>query len=875
MAKQPSKSNRKPTQPAAAEQQVAKVPGTVLTETTPPPTTWTTFPIVGIGTSAGGLEALEQFLRHVPKGSGMAYVVVQHLDPTHKGMLPELLGRFTDMPVYEVSQRMLVKPECVYVIPPNKDLLLRRGALLPLDPDMPRGLRLPVDRLFQSLAEQHRELCAGVILSGMGSDGTLGVRAIKEHAGLILVQEPTEAGFDGMPRSAIAAGVVDIVAAAQELPARIIAHFRHAASAQSSLPEVDERIRGDLDKVLSLLRLRTGRDFSQYKKNSVCRRIERRMSIHQLDKVEAYARYVREHPQELDFLFKELLIGVTSFFRDPEAWAFIKAQVIPALLAEHPGGRAFRAWVPACSTGEEPYSLAMVFQEALEEVKPQGRYSLQIFATDLDRDAVDKARKAVYPANVQADLGTRRLGRFFHEEGTGYRMRAEIREMVTFAPHDVLFDPPFTKLDFLCCRNLLIYLGPQLQKKLIALFHYSLNPGGVLFLGGAETIGGHSEAFVPLDPKIRLFRRRDMLVGGGTALDFPTGRFPITLAVSNDVQTPHPTPNLASLADQALLQRFCPAAVLVNETGDIVYISGRTGKYLEPATGQANWNIHAMAREGLRGALTAALHKAARHKESVLIHGVTVGTNGGTQIVDVSVQAIDEPLQLRGMLMIVFTDVAAAAPSAPGRANKPRQVKQVLEMEQVVRQAREESRRLYEDMQTTQEELKSANEELQSINEELTTSREEMQSMNEELQTVNAELQSKVDELTRTSNDMKNLLDSTDIATVFLNNALHVRRFTTHATDIFKLLPGDVNRPLSDIVMQLDYPQLEADAREVLRTLVYCEKQIPASNGRWFKVRVMPYRTIDNMIDGVVITFSNITEHKELEAQLRHTISVS
>lgn len=876
MAKQHIKSRRKTTGSIGAAKSNAARAVKKTVKKAKPATLLRDFPIVGIGTSAGGLEALEQFLRQVPKGTGMAYVVIQHLDPTHKGMLPELLGRFTDMPVCEVTSRMQVRPNQVYVIPPNKDLSILRGMLYPLDPDLPRGRRLPIDRFFRALAEQRRELSVGVILSGMGSDGTLGLRAIKEKAGLILVQDPKEAGFDGMPRSAMATGMVDIVATASELPGRIIAALRHTGPALVARTQIEERSRGGVDAILALLRARTGHDFSLYKKSSVSRRIERRMGIHQLDKLDAYARYVREHPQELDFLFKELLIGVTSFFRDPAAWEFVKAKVIPALLAEHPEGAILRAWAPACSTGEEPYSLAMAFHEVLEELKPQARYQLQIFATDIDPDAVDKARKGSFPANIQADVGSKRLDRFFQEDGNCYRLRSQIRDMVTFAPQDVLLDPPFTKLDIVSCRNLLIYLGPELQQKLIALFHYSLNPGGALLLGNAETIASQSELFVPMDPKTRVFRRRDVLVRGASNLGFPPGRFPISAKMDADVKASNATPNLAMLADQALLQRFCPAAVLVNDRGDIVYISGRTGKYLELATGQANWNVHAMAREGLRGELTVALRKALRHREPVLLHGLTVATDGGAQVVDVSVQALEEPVQLRGMLMIVFTDVAASTSDKPGsRTRKSTRNKSIVEAELAVRQAREESRRMYEDMQTTQEELKSANEELQSINEELTTSKEEMQSMNEELQTVNAELQSKVDELTRTSNDMKNLLDSTDIATVFLDSALHIRRFTLHATEIFKLLPSDLNRPLSDIVTQLDYPQLEKDTREVLRTLVYCEKQVPASNKRWFKVRIMPYRTLDNMIDGVVITFTNITEHKVLEAQLRKGIDAA
>jgi chemotaxis methyl-accepting protein methylase len=834
------------------------------------------FPIVGIGTSAGGLEALERFFRHVPEGSGLAYVVVQHLDPTHKAMLPELLRRFTGMRVFEVNRRMRVQPNCVYVMPPAKGLSMNRGTLLPVDPDAPRGQRLPIDRFLRSLAEEHRDLAVGVILSGMGSDGSLGLRTIKEQAGLVLVQDPAEAGFDGMPRSAIATRDVDIIGLAAELPARILAYFRHPVGALGTLDDSDGHSGGDLEQVLIALRSRTGHDFLRYKKTSVQRRIERRMGIHQLDKMASYVRYTAENPQELDLLFKELLIGVTSFFRDPAAWELLGEQVLPALLADHADGGSLRAWVPACSTGEEAYTLAMVFQEALARLKPKGRFKLQIFATDIDADAIEKARKGIYPPNVQADLSATRLTRFFQEDGGAFRVRGEIREMVTFAPQDVLLDPPFTKLDILCCRNLLIYLGADLQNRLMTLFHYSLRPGGTLFLGSAEAIGKQQELFAPLDPKIRLFQRRDMLGRRAVGFDPPAGRLPVSQPASDEVKGPIATtlPSLAAVADQLLLQRFSPAAVLVNENGDILYINGRTGKYLEPATGQANWNVHAMAREGLREPLGLALRKAARSHGPVEINGITVGTNGGTQTVDVRVQAIEAPVQVRGMLMVVFADVPAPAPA--GRTPRRKPVAHSREAELLVRQAREDSRHLYEDMQTAQEELKSANEELQSTNEELqstneelTTSREEMQSMNEELQTVNAELRSKVDELTHASNDMKNLLDSTDIATVFLDTELRVRRFTPHATEIFKLIPGDVSRPLSDIVTQLDYPRLERDVGEVLRTLVFCEHEISASGGRWFRVRIMPYRTMDNRIDGVVITFANITAQKRLEAQLR------
>jgi two-component system CheB/CheR fusion protein len=839
------------------------------------------FPIVGIGASAGGLEALEQFLRHVPEKSGMAFVIVQHLDPTHKGVMPELLQRTTRMEVFQVKDRMRVKPDCVYVIPPNKEMSILHGVLHLFVPMTPRGLRLPIDLFLRSLAEDRQEWSVGVILSGMGSDGTMGLRAIKEKAGLALVQEPASAKFDSMPRSAIDAGLADLVAPAEVLPARIIDYLRHALVIAKSTGPLEEKDQSALEKVLILLRAKTGHDFSLYKKNTIYRRIERRMGIHQINRIAAYVRYLQENPQEVELLFKELLIGVTSFFRDPAAWEQLQGEAIPALLAGRPAGGMIRAWSAGCSTGEEAYSLAIAFKEALEQVMPAADFTLQIFATDLDRDAIDKGRQGCYPANITADVSPEQLHRFFIKDGNGYRVGKEIREMVTFATQNIIMDPPFTKLDILICRNLLIYLTPELQRKLLPLFHYSLNPGGVLFLGSAETISTFTDLFAPLNIKSRLFRRRESILPA-EPLAFPASFVPALPGVPKEVPMVKPAANLQSLADQLLLQHFSPSAVLVNDKGDILYISGRTGKYLEPAAGKANWNIFAMAREGLRFDLGNAFQKAVRHKEAITVRGLKIGEGDGVQTVDITVRAIEEPEALRGMVMIVFTDVATPLEKkATGRSRtSPSGTARVLELEQELQQSREDLHTTREEMQSSQEELKSTNEELQSTNEELqstneelTTSREEMQSMNEELQTVNAEQQSKMDELSRLNNDMRNLLNSTEIVTVFLDNELHVRRFTTGANKLFKLIPGDVGRPLSDIANDLHYPEMTEVAREVLRTLVFSEKQIATIDGRWFSVRIMPYRTMNDVIDGVVITFAEITTAKTLEAELQKEIA--
>jgi two-component system CheB/CheR fusion protein len=836
------------------------------------------FPIIGIGASAGGLEALELFLGKVPERSGMAFVIVQHLDPTHKGIMAELLQRTTAMQVVQVKDRTRVQPDCVYVIPPNKDMSILHGVLHLLAPVAPRGLRLPIDFFLRSLADDRQDRCIGVILSGMGSDGTLGLRAIKEKAGVVFVQEPASAKFDGMPRSAIDAGLADVVAPVEELPGKIIAFLQHAPLIAKPGLAQEDKAQSGLEKVVILLRAQTGHDFSLYKKTTVYRRIERRMGIHQIHRIASYVRFLQENPQELEMLFKELLIGVTSFFRDPAAWEQLKKEVIPALLAGRAPSQALRAWVPGCSTGEEAYSLAILFKEALEQLKPARNSTLQIFATDLDRDAIEKAREGVFPANIAADVSPERLGRFFVHVERGYQVAKSIREMVIFAPQNIIMDPPFTKLDILNCRNLLIYLTLELQKKLLPLFHYSLNPGGFLFLGSAETIGSFTDLFALLEGKARLYRRLESALRA-EPVEFPASFVP-ALPGAPPPKAFKPAANLQSLADQLLLERYSPAAVLVNDKGDILYISGRTGKYLEPAAGKANWSIFAMAREGLRHELTGVFQKALRKKGTATLRNVKVGTNGGVQAVDLTVQPLEEPEALRGMVMIVFTDVATPPETKPtGRTQRgPARNAQVAELERDLEQARQELHTTREEMQTSQEELKSTNEELQSTNEELqstneelTTSKEEMQSLNEELQTLNNELQVKMDDLARTSNDMKNLFDSTDIATLFLDNALCVRRFTSQTTKITQLIASDAGRPITDIASDLFYPELGEDVRQVLRTLLSAEKQVATRDGRWFTVRILPYRTLENMIDGVVITFVDITVSKTLEAELRKT----
>ncbi|MGL1833609.1 chemotaxis protein CheB [Rhodocyclaceae bacterium SMB388] len=835
------------------------------------------FPVVGIGASAGGLEALEQFLSRVPPDSGMAYVVVQHLDPTHKGMMPELLQRATPLPVVQAKDRLKVRPDHVYVLPPNRDMSILRGKLYLFEPTAPRGQRLPIDFFLLSLAEDRRQHAVGVLLSGMGSDGSAGLRAIKENAGLALVQDPAAAAFSSMPQSGIDTGIVDIVAPAEELPARIIARLRVGPTAAESAHDADGQLRSGLEKVLILLRAHNGQDFSHYKKSALYRRIERRMGIHQIGRLADYVRLLQENPQELDLLFKEFLIGVTSFFRDPAAWDSLRDIAFPALFARSSSGHALRAWVPACSTGEEAYSLAIVFREALERYRPAGRYSLQIFGTDLAHDAIDHARQGHYPASIAAEVSADRLARFFIAIDDGYKVGKEVRDMVIFASQNMAQDPPFTKLDLLSCRNVLIYFGSELQKKLLALFHYSLTPGGVLFLGNSETVGSDTDLFAPLDAKARIYRRLDMSPHT-LEIDFPT-RFRMLPGAASELPATPPAANLQALADQLLLRQFAPAAVLVNNRGDIIYINGRTGRYLEPASGKANWNVYAMARNGLRQALGSALQQVVSDFGRVECNDVSVKDDGKTHGIDLTVQYIEDPEPLRGMIMIVFAERRSKALARRRAGTRTRSSKEA-ELEDALQQARDEIGRLRDQMQTsgeelksTNEELQSTNEELQSTNEELTTSKEEMQSLNEELQTVNIELQSRVDDLSRINDDMQNLLNSTEVATVFLDERLHVRRFTPQVAHIIKLIDADAGRPLSDLASDLDYPELEDDARKVLHTLIFSEKQVGTRDGRWFTVRIMPYRTMENVISGVVITFIDISVAKRLEAELRATVA--
>ena len=834
------------------------------------------FPIIGMGASAGGLEALEIFFQNFPDNSSIAFVVVQHLDPKHVGYMTELLQRDTSMKVYQVTDRLKVQPGCIYIIPPNKSMSILKGTLYLFDLVKSSGLRLPIDFFFRSLAEDMKERSVAIILSGMGSDGSLGLKAIKEVNGTVLVQDPASAKYDSMPRNAIEAVVVDIIAPAADLPSKLIDYLKFKPTVKKN-QHIDSKYNGALEKIIILLRERTGHDFSSYKKNTLMRRIERRMSVRQIAKISDYVRLLQANPKETEILFQELLIGVTSFFRDPKVWESLKAGFLPDLIKEIPDGHILRAWAAGCSTGEEAYSLAIIFLEILEHVNPAKKIAFQIFASDLDNRAIEVARKGLYSSNIISDVSSDRLTRFFSEESGGYRVKPVLREMVVFAPQNLTKNPPFTKLDILLCRNLLIYIETEMQKKLISLFHYSLNPKGILVLGTSETIGVNNNGFTELNSKLKIFKRTNAIQAYNVADlqgPFYQNRIPKSLEVTSSQHVD----NIQSLADQILLQQFSPPGVLVNEKGDIIYISGRAGKYLEPVAGKANWNIYAMLNEGLRNKLPAAFRKAMQNFAPVILHNLKVERDGTTQYVDVTVKRIENPDQLKNMIMVVFTDVQ---PKMGKIGENPKTGKQsstgrLKELENELKRCTEELQSTREDMQTSQEELKSTNEELQSINEELqstneelTTSREEMQSTNEELQVVNIELHNKVNDYQQSDDDMKNLLNSTEIATLFLDKDLNIRRYTEQVANLMKIRKTDIGRPFTDLTTDLIYSNLSKHALYVIKTLKFVESAITTNDGRWFSVRIMPYRTINDRVDGLVITFSDISESKKLEIELK------
>jgi two-component system CheB/CheR fusion protein len=841
-------------------------------------------PVAGIGASAGGLDAFKKLLAAMPPDSGVAFVLVPHLDPAHESLMVELLARHTTMPVVEAENNMPVEANHVYIIPPNKYMTIHRGVLRLTGPVERRAAQTSIDLFLRSLADDQQERSICIILSGTGSHGTLGLKAVKAAGGITMVQDPSTAEYERMPQSAIATGLVDFVLPVEQMPDALVNYVHHAYVNGGVPIEAAPQGADHLTQVLALLRARTRFDFRCYRKKMLTRRIERRMMLNQLDSLHEYVAYLRDHPDELKQLVKDLFITVTSFFHDPEAFEQLATKVMALLVQRKEADSVIRVWVPGCATGEEPYSIAMLLQEQLAAHR---NCRVQIFATDVDEEALETARHGLYPDTIAGDVSPERLARFFTKvDDHTYQINKPLRETVIFAVQNLVSDAPFTKLDLICCRNLLIYLEPEVQKKVITLFHFALVEGGFLFMGSSETIGRQVDLFEPLVKKWRIYRR----IGPARPerVDFPIvattegrglGRRPAEAVGGQPI-------NFAEVTQRLLLDQYAPAAVLINRTYEIFYFFGPCSKYLELPAGEPTRDLMLMARDALATKLRGAVHRAIRENETVVVKGARVKRDGAYCPVRATVRPVHVPKTAEGLLLITFEDEAPPAqapapPSHPGHGDAGDE-STLRQLEYELKATREDLQSTIEEMESSNEELKafneevmSMNEELQSANEELETSKEELQSLNEELSTVNNQLQEKVAELEVTNNDMTNLLNSTDVATVFLDAAFRIKRFTPAATKLFNLIASDAGRPLSDINPRFSDPDLLGDAQQVLQRLVPQEKEVTTVDGIWWSRRLMPYRTQDNRIEGVVITFVDITERKQAaDAVVRRLASI-
>ncbi|HYW50792.1 MAG TPA: chemotaxis protein CheB, partial [Gemmatimonadaceae bacterium] len=857
-------------------------------------------PVVGLGGSAGSIAALRAFFEGTPDDAGLAYVVVLHLSPEHESTMPALLQRHTSMPVRAAENGEKLEANCVYVIPPGKHITAIDGHLRLTDLDNARGRRVAVDLFFRSLADTHGPHATAVVLSGADGDGAIGLRRIKERGGLTIAQDPNEAEFTGMPRSAIDTGMVDWVLSAADMPARIVAY--HASESRLQLPPEEgpqpaersqplppDQSEALLRDVLSFLRTRTGCDFSYYKRATIVRRISRRMQVNGIEELGGYLNFLRTHPGESLSLKGDLLISVTNFFRDREAFAALEEQ-IPRLFLNKGPGDTVRVWTPACASGEETYSMAMLLLEHARRMSAPPM--LQVFGCDLDDDAIQLARAGMYPESIAADVSEERLARFFVKEFAGYRVRRELRETVLFANHDLLKDSPFSRMDLISCRNLLIYLNGEAQKRALDIFNFALKPGSLLFLGTSESVEEGSALFTPLDKKHRIYRQ---VSGQRAALPVPIGSNAIERTLQRHEQLrqlPTAMPGSAFMtgiagADQAapaamrdgtpshdvhfkLLSRFGPPSLVVNAQHDIMHLSESVNRFLQLPEGEPTRNLLQLVHPMLRVELRAALLRSAESGEPVEVARRTIDLPSGTESVSLRVVpsgdiSPDSLLVLFDLAPVPAHEAAETPPSAMSLA--PEAVVQQLDRE--LSRANLNLRTTVEQYEASGEELKASNEELQAMNEELRsageeleTSREELQSVNEELTTVNAELRSRVEELHHANSDLQNLMSSTHIATVFLDRALHVMRYTPTAVPLFHLIPGDVGRPITDLRQRIDYPELRADAEDVLRMLIPVEREV-RSNGQWLLARIQPYRTVEDQIAGVVLTFVDVSEARQ------------
>jgi two-component system, chemotaxis family, CheB/CheR fusion protein len=837
------------------------------------------FLVVGIGASAGGLEAFERFFKNMPPDGNMAFVLTQHLDADHISILPELITRYTRMPVLQVSDNIQVKPNHVYVIPPNHNMALHQGKLSLSEFEAARGNRLPIDFFFYSLAQDQGERAIGIVLSGTGSDGSRGIEAIRAGGGVVIAQEPQSASYDGMPKSAIATGMVDFVLAPEAMPAQLLRFTARDHSAALAGPNHDlEMAKDPLKKIFSMLYTLSRQDFLFYKQSTMLRQIERRMKVNFFSSFEQYARFLEESPQEVQLLFDDLLIGVTSFFRDAEAWQALTEKAIAKIIQRDPENEIpIRVWVPACSTGEEAYSMAILFQEQLEALG--SRRKVQIYATDINPHAIEHARAGAYRSSIKADLSEEHLARFFMMEGSSIQVKKNIRDMVVFAVQNLIMDPPFSRMDLISCRNLLIYLEPETQRKVLPLFHYALIKEGFLFLGNAETVSGFGDFFSTIDRRNKIYRKKE-------TSQRPTAEVKFNLSAVGRIQSNDPQREksvdrmgLPEWTEKVIGEFFSPACVVIDEKFDILYVHGHIGNYLEPPQGESTTNIVKMARGGLKAKLSAAIRKAIRQRTDVQVKRLKYKINGEEQVIQMTVKLFIAAIDDQTLILVVFEEVQSI-PFHPGSADNDQPSEnteqRIADLEQELKIKEDFLQTTVSDLEALNQEVKlinedllSANEELQSTNEELETSKEELQSINEELVTVNTELQRKNEELSATINDVNNFMASTEIATIFLDLDLQIRRYTPTVNKIFSLLPGDIGRPIQHFVSTLKYDKIIEDAQSVLDTLVPCSVEVQSNNGEWYLMSIKPYRTVEHTVDGLVITLFDITKQKKGEEARR------
>lgn len=843
------------------------------------------FSIVGIGASAGGLEAIEGFFANTPSDCNVAFVIIQHLSPDYKSIMGSLLEKYTKMKVMVIQDGMKIQPNCIYLNSPTKEVDILNGNLHLTEPDTTRAMRLPIDHFFRSLAADQGEKAVCIVLSGTGTDGTLGLKAIKGAGGMAMVQAEEQARYNNMPRSSIDTGLVDYILPVEKMHTELLKYVRHPyIEAPDELSTADEKFESSLKKIFIQIRAVTGHDFSHYKLNTIRRRIERRMAVHQICSIADYVRYLQQNNLEVEMLFKDMLITVTNFFRDPKAFKVLEEKVIPGLLENRLPDSAIRVWVSGCATGEEAYSIAILLVEAMQKSKKH--INVQIFATDIDQDAIEYARQGLYPEAIAADVSMERLSRFFVKEDGTYRIKKHIREMVVFAVQNLIKDAPFSKLDLVSCRNVLIYMDSVLQKKILPLFHYTLNPGGFMFLGTSETIGDFADNFSVIDTKWKIYRRKTATAGTfqeHTALPFYETRPGFE---KTDGKMPHVDAIVRQLAERVILQDYGSPCVFVNDKFDIVYFHGKTDKFLVQPSGEPSFDILKLAREEFRFKLNTMLHKAIKQRKTVVSEGLKIPNDGNFLTFDLTVKPLAEPTVEGGLAMVIFESKVSG--SLPEAKNKEKEIlpgeidPRMISLEQELHSTKEYLHTTIEELETSNEELKSANEELQSTNEELQstneeleTSREELQSTNEELETVNAELQNKVSELSGANNDLNNLLGSTQIATIFLDNDLCIKRFTPAMKNFFSLIGSDTGRPISDIVHQLKYEGLFEDVKQVLNNLGSVEKELQSKDGKWYFMKILPYRTLENSIDGVVITFFDITFQKQTQLSAENARAIN